>query len=464
MNSMRSLLRIAPLAFLALPFAACSSNKDYEKRQHAAEIDPTVQKSFSSLVLEAEKTLAPQAAYEQVARTYPIGTGKPDPGSTHILVNGKTTNDQGKPYTDVASAEAGYQFAWLWDVGETYAKATFTYDDNTPEFVIPYRTPSTTGYGWGGWEPSADPWPAEMGPGPANAWRFRGGTFTEYGGGVGISLRTVSNNKTLRSTAGITLLEQTPSKDYPDENAGAYDVSSYEGMAIWVRRGPDGQASMRIGLTERHSAEDLNSGTVRGQPPAAPLGVIPVGVSEGKYCKRWRICGCSAGTECLVVPNEPDQHHPDQPSYRCYNPAVHTPNELDRADLDYIIKYPHCGASRCADTSSSTLGPDPDPLFDGKECREYVTPDGHSDSYCYNPGDPTPPSKRERCGNPFSRAFTVSTDWQLIKVPFNELRQADEADVAADMDLTSVKQVAFSYTAGNIDYWVANIGFYRKQP
>jgi hypothetical protein len=36
--------------------------------------------------------------------------------------------------------------------------------------------------------------------------------------------------------------------------------------------------------------------------------------------------------------------------------------------------------------------------------------------------------------------------------------------VAADMDLTSVKQVAFSYTAGWIDYWVANIGFYRKQP
>jgi hypothetical protein len=456
--------RLAPLALLALPFAACSSNKDYDTRRAAADRDPTVQKSFDSLLFEAEKTQSPQIAYEQVARSYPIGTGKADPGSTRILVDGKTTNASGKPYTDVASAEAGYQFAWLWDfASETVARATFTYDDNTPTFVIPFRTPSTTQYGWGGWEPAADPWPAEMGPGPALAARFRGGTFSEYGGGVGISLRTISNAvkdvAMPRTNPGIALLEQTPSPTYQDPTAGAYDVSSYEGIAIWVRRGPDGQSSMRVGLTERHSAEDLNSSAVRNI-----MGEVPANIVEGKYCKRWRLCGCSGGTPCSPMPGRMDDK--GRPELRCFDPAVHTPDDKDLADPAFQVNYPHCGVSRCyIDKNSSTIGPDPDPLFVDDECREYVTPDGRSDQYCYTPGtDPTPPSKRERCGNPFSRAITVSTDWQLIKVPFNELRQADESDVAEDMDLTSVKQVAFSYTAGNIDYWVANIGFYRKQP
>jgi hypothetical protein len=201
---------------------------------------------------------------------------------------------------------------------------------------------------------------------------------------------------------------------------------------------------MRMGITERNSAEDLNSEAL------AKTGAT--GVFEGKYCRRWRNCGCSGDTPCTLFPGT------DQ--YRCFDPALETP---DLADPILQIKYPHCGVSRCdLDTNSSTALADPS--FAGKSCNKAVTSDGHSDSFCFDPDkDPTPPAKRERCNNPFSRAFNVSTDWQLVRIPFKDLRQADEADVAPEQDLSSVKQLVVTYGGGWIDFWVANIGFYRKQ-
>lgn len=428
---MRSIAKLLPLALLALPFTACSSDKNHAERAEAAAADP------SNAPID----------YNDVAalKTACIGACKEDPGSKAV---------------DVAKAEAGYQFAWLWDLDpgaghEGKAWATFTYDDNTSDFVLPIRTPSTTGYGQGGWEPLSDPVPA--GQGPAWAARFRGGPFTEYGGGFGMSLRSISNNSTVRSTnPSITLLEQTPSAEFPTPSAGAYDLSSYEGVAVWVRRGPDGQSTMRLGITERNSAEDLNSSAI---PDPNVAGMSPPGIVEGKYCKRWRYCGCSGGTPCTPVPGNPDKHV-------CYDPSLETPTE---AELGNQIKYPHCGTTRCQDKNSSTAGPDPDPLFwknapDGPAmCSPSVQSDGHTDMFCFDPAiDPPPPAKRERCNNPFSRPITVTTDWQLIKVPFTELRQADEANVANDMDLHSVKQLVVTYGAGWIDFWVANVGFYKK--
>jgi hypothetical protein len=428
---MRTVALLVPLALASLPLFGCSSDKNHAERADAAAMDP------STVHIDYNNPDALKAAC--------VGACKPDPGSKAV---------------DVVKAETGYQFAWLWDLvpmgdgGEGKAFATFTYDDNTSKFVLPIRTPSTTGYGQGGWEPTGDPVPA--GQGPAWAARFKGGPFTEYGGGFGMSLRTISNTvDPLVSTKrdmnpSIQLLEQTPSAEFPDPSAGAYDLSTWEGVAIWVRRGPDGQSTMRLGITERNSAEDLNSSAIVDYG-----GNKPPGIEEGKYCKRWRYCGCSAGTPCTLVPGSADD-------YRCYDPAFGPPVTTDP---DYQINYPHCGTSRCKDKNASTITPDPDPLFMDKSCSLAVQSDGHSDSFCYDPGkDPTPPAKRQRCNNPFSRPITVSTDWQLIKVPFSELRQADEAKVSDEMDLRSVKQFVVTYGGGWIDFWVANVGFYRAAP
>jgi len=427
---MRSTARLLPFALAALPFLACSSDKNHAERDAAPEADG-LHPNYASMTADELKAA-------------PIGAGKPDLGSKAV---------------NVANAERDYQFAWLWDLDparEGKAWATFTYDDNTSDFVLPIRTPSTTGFGWGGWEPLSDPVPTEQ-QGPAWAVRFKGGPFTEYGGGFGMSLRSISNNAGVRSaTSGIPLLEQTPSAEFPTPTAGAYDLSSYEGLAVWVRRGPEGQSTMRIGITERNSAEDLNSSAI----PDPNGAQSPPGIFEGKYCKRWRYCGCSGGTPCSPVPGNPDKHV-------CYDPSLETPTAAELGDQ---IKYPHCGTTRCQDKNSSTAGPDPDPLFwknpasNGPAmCSPAVQSDGHTDMFCYDPAiDPAPPAKRERCNNPFSRAFTVTTNWQLIKIPFSELRQADEANLAGEMDLKSVKQLVVTYSGGWVDFWVANVGFYRK--
>lgn len=405
------------------PVAGCSSNKNHEERAAAPEAPQP---------LDYEDEAAMKAAC--------ISRCTPDPGSKPV---------------DVAAAEAGYDFAWVWQLApggganSGRAVATFTYDDSTTEFVVPRRIWSTfSPYLRGGWEPIPDDVSGLAAAGPQWAIRLKGGPFTEYGGGMGQSFRTQSNLDTYHPK-----LSAAPSQEFPGlmdgfASGGAYDLSSWEGIAIWVRRGPDGQQSMRVGVTEKHSAEDLNSG-------ALPLGAteLPPGVSEGKHCKRWRICGCSGGTPCTPVQRGNVTHH------YCFDPALDPPP--DPTSLDDLHNYPACGPWRCAEKNSSTGGDDP--LYLGKACTPFVQSDGRSDSFCYDPAtDPTPPAKRERCNNPFSAPIKVTLDWQLIKVPFTELRQADESLVAGEFDLKSVKQIVVTYTGGWIDFYIANLGFYRK--
>jgi hypothetical protein len=410
---MRSTALLLPLALTALPFLACSSDKDHAERNAT----PEAQGRHPDYLNMTSDQLKAQC----------VGACDPDPGSRLV---------------DVAAVEAGYQFAWLWDLDPLgkdggLAKSTYTYDDNTTFFAVPIRTPSVYAPAFGGWEPPSDVVPPSP-AGPKFAVRFKGGPFTEYGGGFGQSMRTTTNGDDR-----VPLLAQTPSAEFPDPTAGAYDLSGWQGLAIWVRRGPDGQSTMRLGITERNSGEDLNSSAITA-----------TGVAEGKYCRRWRICGCSAGTPCSPV------QIGQVTQFRCFDPALGPPPDGNDRFVD--VKWPVCGTTRCQQPNTSTAMSDP--LFADRSCSAGLEADGHSDMFCYDPGkDPAPPAKRERCGNPYSRPITVSTDWQLIKVPFSELRQADEAKVSDEMDLHSVKQFVVTYSGGWTDFWVANIGFYRKQ-
>jgi hypothetical protein len=420
---MRKSRLVLPLSLGALAFAACSGEKNYDERRQAPE---------AAAPVDTTDEAAMKAAC--------IGACAPDPGSKAV---------------DIAKAEAGAEFAWVWDLrssldgGESKATATYTYDDNTSELAVPLKAQSMVGSGRGGWEPTPDPVPGDL-PGPKLAIRFKGGPFTEYGGGFGQSFLTVAN-----TPARIPALADSRSTEFPSDAGGAYDLRTWDGIAIWARRGPDGQATLRLGITERNSAEDLNSGAMAAEGA--------VGVNEGKYCRRWRVCGCSGGTECINV--EPG----GVPDYRCVDPAITVlPESKDQ------IAFPPCGETRCRQGNPSRATPQlgDDPLYSKEQgdgtvvsrCTPAVTSDGRSDSYCYDPAiDPLPPGKRERCNNPFSYPIRVTTDWQLIKVPFSELRQADEGNVADEMDLASVKQLVVTHGAGWTDFWIANLGFYRKK-
>jgi hypothetical protein len=451
---MRITAFLLPLGLAALPLWACSSNFNHDERNAAPEAQgrhltfkhgeqPWIKKQC--IGIDAGEPLLD--ANKDGVLDDPV-CAHPDPGSRPV---------------DCAGQMAGADFVWTWELGEGKARATYTYDDNTTTLVAPDRVL--------GFEPPPDDVPnadALCSTMPADgvipfskAIRFRGGPFTEYGGGFGQSFRTTGHNKDAYSTsAAIMTLESTPSAEFPGYKTGAYDLSSWTGVAVWVRRGPLGMSTMRLGITERNSAEDLNSGAVKQTAENSTPPYDATGVSEGKYCQRWRLCGCSAGTPCSLY-----TFMGSPLGYYCFDPAIGIP----QADSLGITGVQACGTTRCGDKNTSTA--EVDPLF-GKldamqnatgACNPALQADGHSDLFCWDPATAPypPPAKRLRCNNPYSRPVTVGTDWQLIKVPFSELRQADEAKVSDDMDLKSVKQLVFTHGAGWTDFWVANIGFYR---
>ena len=384
----------------AVPVTACSSNFNHEERANTPEA----------------KLAKPTSLPDQRAAC--LGTCLPDPGSKPI---------------DCAEQEAGFQYEWAWNLaGDGKALATYTYDDNTPVVLLPERP---------GWEPVGDDVNV---CGLTKAVRFRGGPYIEYGGGWGTSFVTAALGNGRSRMPNLP-----PSAEFPesetDSLGGAYDLSGWEGIAIWVRRGPNGQSGLRVGLTERNSAEDLNTSiSVNGE--------VMFPEREGRYCQRYRLCGCPPETPCTKQANG---------TSICWDPKNGEPPALD--DNFHTIVRLQCGDARCDEANTSLGLGIADAKFGGRTCNEAYTSDGLTNQYCYDPAtDPTPPAKRERCGNPFSRPITVGLDWQLIRVPFTELRQADEAHVAGELDLKSVKQLVFTHTTGWIDFWVANIGFYRR--
>jgi hypothetical protein len=405
------LLPLSLLAFgaAAVPLVGCSSNKNHEEREEARNLtDPR-----------------PTEKPDQVAAC--IGSCLPDPGSRPV---------------NCSKEEAGFFYEWAWGSANVppdspactdgtcnFALATYTYDDNTPVVLLPERP---------GWQPK---WEEINLCGQTKFVRFRGGPFTEYGGGFGTSFVTAAMYNGRDRMPNIP-----PSPEFPGTDiGGALDLREWQGVAIWVRRGPNGQATMRVGVTERNSAEDLNTSYYDDQ------GVLQFPEREGRYCKRYRLCGCAPETPCSST----------SVGDVCWDPAQ---GDLPPAQDDFFhtIVRPLCGPARCDQPNTSLLG-GKDALFAGRTCNVASTSDGLTNSFCFNPGeDPNPPAKRERCGNPFSRTITVGLDWHLIRVPFSELLQADEAYVSDNFDLASIKQLVMTHTTGWIDFQVANIGFYRN--
>lgn len=63
----------------------------------------------------------------------------------------------------------------------------------------------------------------------------------------------------------------------------------------------------------------------------------------------------------------------------------------------------------------------------------------------------------------FGKYFLTTSDWQFITIPFSEMRQAGFGKQAPYFDITRLLGIGFDYKQGQWDFWIDDVGFYRKK-
>ncbi len=384
---------------------------------------------------------------------YPaIGLAAPDPGSRPVDCSG------------LADIELSPYWVQTFEPGATpnnvgVAEAWSAYDDQShgsfhvpgdgswyPGLAMRYSVP---------WGLSADRFAGPSCDGLPNDWALhvRGGRFNYYGGGFThplylwqrqtdipvpdpSMLPTCPHDCTSGTCTDLISLSQAPESDLcPTEPVPElvleqyWDVSAYDGVAFWARRGPEGEVALLVALQNKYTSDDLARG-------------------NQTFCQRIKNCRPECANHAACTPDS-------QGVNRCL-PEGADPSALSATPALVEQLYPRCGASAC---TSPPYFLDPD--FDGTECKPYEFSGIESGYYCY--GDEPPPAPADRCGDGFVAPVHLSTDWQLFKIPFSEFRQVGWGKKAPAMDLHSVAQIAFQFSVGFADVYVDNVTFYRNR-
>jgi hypothetical protein len=316
--------------------------------------------------------------------------------------------------------------------------------------------------------------PAERFPGPScdgtpNDWalHFRGGLFRRWGGGISHAFTDPDGRYRLGllrdanctsdgtasgapvdfcppplapnakvDTAGIPTTDKKGNDYQQSHDFFDVTVGKYDGIAFWARRGPEGFDRLQVILTDKFTSARLARG-------------------NESFCRRVRECHtrCLSGTPC-----SPDNPASPTPIYRCFDPkqgplpAIAIESQMDQM-------YPRCGASAC--TSPSTYS---DPDFEGEQCRPYAYPASEeSGEYCFNPGDPPPPGRDDRCQDGWLASVELTPDWKFHAIPFEKFSQAGFGKRAPYLDLHSLDTVAFGAPLGWADFFIDNVTLYRNK-
>ncbi|HVZ74998.1 MAG TPA: hypothetical protein VHJ20_21600 [Polyangia bacterium] len=340
-----------------------------------------------------------------------------------------------------------------------------SYDDLTKySFHVPGDATWYPGLAPGGTNTFDWAWglPAEKTPGPScngvrNDWvmHYRGGLYRKWGGGVSHAFVdpvgkycTLDKDGTpdndfcpptpgpndLVDSAGLPVGPR-PGVDY-QQSHGFFDVSSYDGIAFWARRGPEGFDRALVIVTDKFTSSRLAR-------------------ENQKFCRRYRECHtkCLSGSPC-----SPDDPNSKTPIYRCFDPKQ-GPLPAIAIDSQMDLMYPRCGPSAC--TSPQTYV---DLDFDGDQCRPYSFPaNDESGEYCFNPGDPPPPDRDDRCQDGWQVSVPLTPDWQFYALPFEQFEQVGFGKRAPYMDLKSLDTIAFGAVMGWSDMYFDNVTFYRRK-
>jgi hypothetical protein len=390
----------------------------------------------------------------------PIASGAPDLGSQRAS----------------CAALAGLEFSTGWfdsfepadptDPTRTGLAAGWSSYDDLSQYA--FHTPGDAtwypGLGSAGAETFDWAWglPAEKTPGPScdgqrNDWvmHFRGGLFRKWGGGVSHAFADPVGKYCLNQDAGKPVNDYCPPRPASDaavDSAGLplgpkpgvdyqqshdfFDVSSYDGVAFWARRGPEGFDRALVILTDKFTSGRLAR-------------------ENQKFCRRVRECH----TRCLSgAPCSPDDPTASKPTYRCFDPATTSLISI-AIDSQLDLMYPRCGPSACTSPQSYV-----DLDFDDKQCRPYTYgADGESGEFCWNPGDPPPAGRDDRCQDGWQTSVDLTPDWQFYALPFSAFNQVGFGKRAPYMDLESLDTLAFGAVMGWSDVYFDNVTLYRRK-
>jgi len=119
--------------------------------------------------------------------------------------------------------------------------------------------------------------------------------------------------------------------------------------------------------------------------------------------------------------------------------------------------FPPCGASTCVPPAFNM-----DPDFNNTTCEAHTFTGLETAYWCSGPDRPVPPVN-ERCGDTFQTQVSLTTDWQLFKLPFDKFRQGGFGKQAPYFDLKTLSLIVFQSTVGYADVYVDNVSFYRNK-
>ena len=87
------------------------------------------------------------------------------------------------------------------------------------------------------------------------AIHIQGGPFLSWGGGVGIGLKNFPARRRQRSAQPSAMI----------------DISGWEGISFWARRGPDSQAGFRVLVGDKYTDDDIAYLMYHDDPTTAAL-------------------------------------------------------------------------------------------------------------------------------------------------------------------------------------------------
>jgi hypothetical protein len=243
--------------------------------------------------------------------------------------------------------------------------------------------------------------------------------------------------------------------------AFTFDLSKWEGISFWARRGPDSQAGIRVAVGDQYTDDDIAYYMYREDSDKPPAERRPL------FCDRVRECACLNHMPCTTFQaSRPEDFKfrecPPRDGTYCGLPQPQISGEYQTGTTD--VQCNTCERTRCDEHFPAFPG-EADPQFNGRPCSPHTLRSGVYSAFCFDPALGEKPAEADQqCGDHWTAPVNLTDQWRLYLIPFERMLQQGFGKRAVKLDTSAVAVVRFTWEGGWIDYWIDNLGFYRRRP